>query len=259
MYKKTVKGALREKIAGLKNKYWKEVFDNLDKMTSRLTSKSREAMLEKLMLAGNVDFDESNVYSVMIWAVKNANIYFDRQLVEVFKEISDTKGAKPYKSNEHFKNGTWRSMNNWDLRKGKFGAYTLDYRFVKEGRYYGGDYGRWDVERRRWEFITDIMTIANNLGFQTSSTDFYNDNWEGGELREIYFDDGLLFTARLYKNGNIHLKFDQDFMAKLNIEAGRLLGWLTSPKQAEEETGIKPDGWNSLYQIEFKEVLALAA
>jgi len=261
--KEKVRGALREKISGLKNQYWREVFDNLDRVTSRLTSKSRERMLEKLMLAGNVDFDESNVYSVLIWVVKNANRYFDDQLVALFRDLSNPKTARPYVSNRHFTEGTWRSFRSWDLWNDKAGAYALDYRIVKEGNYYGGDYSTWGAEKRRHDLLQDIMTVANNLGFRISSFDFYNSDWCGGEVRDFFYEeDGELkplMHVRLYKNGNLHLKINQRFVAYLNIEAGRLLGWLTSPKQAEQETGIKPEGWKAQYKIEAQELLALAA
>lgn len=256
--KDAVRGALREKINGLKNHYWKEVFDNLDKVTSRLTSKSRERMLERLMVAGNVDFDESNVYSVLIWVVKNANAYFDQQLVEVFQSLACTKSAKPYKSNRHFTEGTWRSLTGWDIAKGKGGAYSLDYRFVKEGSYYATTWA-YGGEQRRLELIQDVVTVANNLGLKASLNGFDNEGWNAGESREISHESGTLLHARVYKNGNIHLKFDREFMARLNIEAGRLLGWLTSPEQAEEETGIKPDAWETSFQLDMQSAKALAA
>ena len=44
-----VKTGLKSKIKGLKNLYWKELFDNLDKVTSRLTTSSRKELLEKMM------------------------------------------------------------------------------------------------------------------------------------------------------------------------------------------------------------------
>lgn len=259
--RESVRKALREKIKGLKNKYWEEVFNNLDKVTSRLTSKSREAMLKTLMSAVNVDFDASNVYSVLIWVIKNANQYFDQQLVEVFKSLACKKSAIPYKSNRHFTEGTWRSMSGWDVREGKGGFYALDYRFVLEGSYYGVDW-RWEASRRRTQVLQDISTIAKNLGFNgISDSVMLEDNWTPGEWREATFPGGVLFAAKVYMNGNMHLKFHRKFMGKLNVEAGRLLGWVTSRKAAEEEMGEHAygDAWGASFSLDMSNVKALAA
>lgn len=256
-----VRAALREKIKGLKNKYWKELFDNLDKVTSRLTGKSREAILERLMAATNVDFDASNVYTVLIWVVKNANQYFDRQLVEVFKALTSKKSAIPYKSNRHFKDGSWRSMTGWDLHQGRGGRYALDYRFVCEGSYFASDWG-WEADKRRTQLLQDICTIAQNLGFElTNNICELGKDWVPGEWREATFCDGVLFAAKVYKNGNMHLKFHKRLMGRLNVEAGRLLGWITSQAEAEAEMGDRaaPGAFGASFSLDMSDVKALAA
>ena len=40
---------------------------------------------------------------------------------------------------------------------------------------------------------------------------------------------------KAYKNGNLHIKFDKDFMAALNLAVGRLRGWLKNEAEAREE------------------------
>ena len=47
-----------------------------------------------------------------------------------------------------------------------------------------------------------------------------------------------LCEFRAFKNGNIHMKANQEFMKALNVEAGRLNGWIKSPDEAVEELGI---------------------
>jgi len=260
--REAVRGALREKIKGLKNKYWKEVFDNLDKVTTRLTSKSRKAMLERLMLAANVDFDASNVYTVLIWVVKNANQYFDSQLVEVFRILTSSKSAIPYKSNRHFEDGSWRSSSSWDIREGKHGKYALDYRFVLDGHFYSGEFSRWGADSSRIEILQDICTIARNLGFEGVSTlGMLSENWTPGVWNEAIFKGGVLFAAKVYMNGNLHFKFHKEFMGRLNVEAGRLLGWVTSQRQAEEEMGdhAAKGAWNTSFALDMANVKALAA
>ncbi len=259
--KEAIRGALREKIKNLKNKYWQEVFNNLDKVTTRLTSKSRKALLERLMHAANVDFDASNVYTVLIWVVKNANQYFDQQLVEVFKHLSCQNSTIPYKSNQHFLDGSWRSRNGWDLREGKLGQYALDYRFILEGHYFSKEYF-WSRDDYRAETLQDICTIARNLGFEgVSDRNLRGREWTPGVWREAYFDGGVLLAAKVYLNGNMHLKFHREFMGRLNVEAGRLLGWVTSQRQAEEEMGdhAAKGAWRSSFALDMASVPALAA
>lgn len=259
--REAVRGALREKIKGLKNKYWKEVFDNLDKVTSRLTSKSRAAMLDTLMSATNVDFDASNAYTVLAWVVKNANKYFDRQLVEVFEALACKKSAIPYKSNRHWQDGSWRSMTGWEIHNGKGGSYALDYRFILDGSFYASEW-RYDADRRRWTLLQDICTIARNLGFEgVMAAGLRVEGWTPGEWHECSFKGGVLFAAKVYMNGNLHFKFHKEFMGRLNVEAGRLLGWVTSQRQAEEEMGdnAAKGAWNSSFALDMANVKALAA
>lgn len=259
--REAVRGALREKIKGLKNKYWQEVFDNLDKVTTRLTSKSRESMLKTLMSATNVDFDASNVYTVLVWVVKNANKYFDRQLVEVFEALACKKSAIPYKSNIHWQDGSWRSMTGWDIHNGKGGSYALDYRFILDGSFYASEW-RYDADRRRWTLLQDICTIARNLGFEgVMAAGLRSEGWTPGEWHECAFRGGVLFAAKVYMNGNLHFKFHKEFMGRMNVEAGRLLGWVTSQRQAEEEMGDNAahGAWDTSFALDMASVKALAA
>lgn len=84
----SLKGGLKEKISGLKVLYWEEIFENLEQITSRLTSRSRDSMLKTLMANTSIDFTASNVYSVVIWAIKNANKYYDQQMLEVYDQFT---------------------------------------------------------------------------------------------------------------------------------------------------------------------------
>ena len=47
-----------------------------------------------------------------------------------------------------------------------------------------------------------------------------------------------LFEAKAYKNGNVHIKFNQTFICRLNVEFGRLKGWIKSPKEAAQELDV---------------------
>lgn len=192
---KNIKKALREKISGLKNKYWHELFENLDKITSRLIYSKRQEILRKMGDNVNIDFNEKNAYALVIWVIKNANQYYDEQLKEVFLKLSDPAYIKNYKSNQK----TWEK-DGWRYTK-THTNYTLDYRIIVEK--YSNAYQQ--------TFIGDVEVIANNLGFK----------WIG--------------DIKTFKNGNIHFKFEKDFIQALNIEAARLLGWIKSPQEAAAE------------------------
>lgn len=192
---RNIKKGLKEKISGLKYKYWHELFNNLDKITSRLTYSKRDNLLRKMGNNVNIDFNEQNAYALVIWAIKNANQYYDEQLKEVFLELSEPAYIKNYKSNQK----TWEK-DGWRYTKNHTN-YTLDYRVIVE-KY---------SEKYQDQFVSDVRVIANNLGF----------NWIG--------------DVKTFKNGNIHFKFEKTFIQALNIEAARLLGWIKSPQQAAAE------------------------
>ena len=48
-------------------------------------------------------------------------------------------------------------------------------------------------------------------------------------------DGEPLVAVRAFKNQNLHMQFSQKLMLAINVEAGRLLGWLRSAEDAIEE------------------------
>jgi hypothetical protein len=246
-----VRGGLKKKIADLKNLYWHELFSNLDTITSRLTSKSRERLLQKLTAHTSVDFSAANAYAVVVWAIKNANQYFDDQLKTVYLELAERENIRNYKSNKKLVEDGWR------YQKHEMSHFTLDYRLViqKWHCFCTGEFAsKWDypngLHNNTHDFLNDICTIAMNLGFDVVSNS-RNIQWEPGKLHEFYLSGGNLFMdVRAYKKGTVHIRVDQTFMKKLNIEAARLNGWVKSAKEAAEETGI-PDA-EKFYGANFK-------
>ena len=237
-----IRKALKQKIEGLKNRYWQELFDNLDKVTNRLTHKSRTSMLSKLSASCNIDFGIENAYALVLWVIKNANKYFDQQLIEMFKELSEPECVKNYKSNLK----TWE-RDGWRYTK-THTRYTLDYRIVTS-RYSAiltkDSYHSWDctngLHKDCHAFINDIFTIANNLGFSNRANSLHH-LWESGSQEQFHMNNGeVLVAIRAYKNGNVHLKFNQDFIKTLNVEASRLLGWIRTPQEAAEEMELDID------------------
>lgn len=233
-----IRKALKLKIEGLKNKYWKELFDHFDKITERLTSPSRKAILDKLHQNCNVDFSIDNAYAIAIWVIKNANKYLDQQLITVFKDLSEPECVKNYKSNlKTWENDGWRYRRNFAENHTH---YILEYRIITQRHF------AIETESYSWrssnglandchDFINDIFTIANNLGFPNTANS-NNRYWESNKENEFWTNnETLLVKIRAFKNGNLHLKFNQNFIKTLNIEASRLLGWIKTPQEAAEE------------------------
>ena len=243
-----LKKALKLKIEGLKNLYWQELFHNMGSITCRLTSESREIMLKKLFSHVNVDFTKENAYAVVLWAVKNANKYFDSQLLDIYYDLTKEKNVKLYKSNYRMVKDGWRFI------KEEMSHYSLDYRIVDycydaidfdySGRIRG--MGR-DAKTK----INDIIVIAKNLGFDVSSNPD-NFDWVPGKSREFlmnYLGERTTFAEiKAFKNGNLHFKFNQKFMKAFNIEAARLNKWIKSPKEASEEFDISVEEANELFK-----------
>lgn len=242
-----VKEGLKSKISGLKNLYWAELFGNLDTITNRLTSKSRKSLLDKLTAHTSIDFTADNAYAVVVWAIKNANHYFDEQLREVYMSLANQENIRNYKSNKRVITDDWRYAREEQTH------YTLDYRLVLNRWHCFGGY-EYDhpngLAREVHDNLNDLCTIAKNLGFNVTSNSL-NMTWTPGGRNEFFLADGRLFMdVRAFKKGTIHVRCDQAFMRRLNVEAARLNGWVKSPAEAREETGI--DDAAELYGTNFK-------
>lgn len=244
-----VKEALQMKIVNLKDVYWKEFFERMEKITRRLTTKNRQHMLEKLTAHTHIDFSVSNAYALSIWAIKNANGYFDNQLIDTFERMIEQANIVNYKSNQRtFKAEQWR----WHSRPEGLEKFGLEFRVVLER--VGGIWNTsWEHERRQYgglrsgaaEFLNDVRTIADNLGYSVEGYKAAEQfEWESNRKVIFYCKDRRtlkekpLMEVRAFKNGNLHIKFDQDFMCRLNVEFGRLKGWIRSHEEASQELGI---------------------
>ena len=82
--------------------------------------------------------------------------------------------------------------------------------------------------------LQDIFTIANNLGFKIGLCDMPKVH---GEKCTVLYDksDKVFMEYRVYKNENMHVKFDIEFMKALNVEVSRLLGWIKKPEDIKKE------------------------
>lgn len=233
---------LRERSTGLRVEYWKELFSHLKQITSRLTTASRNAMLETLNARVDVDFTEENIHAVLVWAIKNANDYIERQLLAVYERMIDKSCVVNYKSNQRvFVDSGWRYERETDTNS----HFALDLRIVcsrvggiNTDRYAWHSFKDCGLQESCGEFLQDLITLANNLGFSCSDCPRSYEWKSGTSVTFQYTNKGKkydLFNVRAFYNSNVHLKFSKAFILALNVEHGRLRGWIRSGKQAAEE------------------------
>ena len=243
-----LKGALKLKISSLKDSVWRELFDNLSAVTDRLTSDSRRRMLDKLMGQTNIDFTASNAEALIIWMIKNANQYYEQQLITVVERMTEKANVVMYKSNQRtFGDEQWRYCR----RPADLERYQLEYRVVLDrvgglcNSEYSFEHTASGLSDRAAEFIDDLRTVASNIGFDTFGlAGAHSFQWASNLKNEFEYTDittgeaKVLMEVKAFKNGNLHIKFAPDFMIKLNVEMGRLKGWVKSASHAADEMGV---------------------
>ncbi len=235
---------LRERLTGLRSVYWSELFSRMGPITSRLTGASRQKLLNTLNANRNVDFTVGNIHAVIVWALKNANRFIGSQLIDVYENMVDKANVKMYASNRRAFVDGWRHQ-----REGEENShYALEYRIVTHrvggiSHSYGDYKYRNKLSDRAGDFLGDLLTVAQTLGFVPCSGETIEESgqWVSGGSKEFGFTDwttgkrAILFTVRAFGNGNLHLKFNSRFILALNVEHGRLKGWLKTPAEAAEE------------------------
>lgn len=179
--KSDVREGLKKRMSGLKTKYWQLLFEKLTAITSRLCTETKKKFCEKLTGRVAIAFTASNAYSVVIWAIKNANKYFDEQLIKLFKELSCQDSVRNYKSNQR----VWEK-DAWRFRQEEKDHYALDYQFVVDG-HTAIDKGShsWDYPNglhvQKHELIEDAIAVLGNLGFNHTTKGPRSRTWVGGQ------------------------------------------------------------------------------
>lgn len=231
--KEAVKLALKKKATGTKARYWKLAFEELDEITSRLTSHSRNDMLHRFTGLQSVDFTIENIYALVLWVIKNANKYYNEQLISFFKDLSSPDNIKNYKSNyKVFARSEWRH-SRFDKPE-EISHYTLDYRIIMASPFDTDCRGRLETGYKSDECLQDIFTIAKNLGFNIGLCDIPKNF--GEKCTVLYERSNKIFMEyRVYKNRNMHVKFDIEFAKALNVECSRLLGWIGKKEDIQKE------------------------
>ena len=233
--KNAVKEALKSKALGTKAKYWKFAFDELDEVTDRLTSKTRNEMLNRFAMLKRVDFTLENIYPMLLWVFKNANSYYNEQLITFFKGLTAPDNVKAYKSNQKvFERSEWRYNTFKDPEK--LSHYTLEYRIIMSSPF-RADWYRGTLDRNdngAKQTLQDIFVIARNLGFKIGLCDLPQSF--GNKCTVLYEkSDKVFMEYRAYKNGNMHVKFDIEFIKAVNVEVSRLLGWIRTKEDIKKE------------------------
>lgn len=227
---KNIKEALITKMKGLKVLYWNMVWDEFEEITDRLTWSSREKIRNEFRELYCVDFTIENIYALILWVVKNANKYYNSQLIEFYKKLSDEQNVKPYKSNQKL-----FEKDGWYWNAEKHSNYVLDYRIIMSSPFRTTWNGAFEDGYDSTRTLQDIMTIARNLGFNTGIIRKPNDF---GEKVNIYMSSGapdVFMEYKAYKNGNMHVKFSQEFTKAMNVEVARLLGWIRCKEDIKRE------------------------
>lgn len=237
-------GSLKARLTGLRNVYWQELFSHMSQVTNRLCTKKRNALLATLQKNGHVDFTVSNIHAVIIWVLKNANAYLDEQLLETFWAMVEKANVKNYKSNRRA-----FVFDRWRYAEEKPTHFALEFRLVLEHcggikrSSYSFDKG---LEERACEFLGDLLTIAHNLGFLCDTNHpllnrSQRETWESGAVKLFYCvvngKRETLIEARAFLNGNMHVRMNQKFALALNVEFGRLKGWVKTGEEAADELG----------------------
>ena len=249
--KEGVRNGLKLRMLGLKNTFWEMLFERLDAITSRLCTETKRKFLEKISGQNAIAFNLNNARAIIIWAINNANKYYNEQLIKLYKDISTFDGVLNYKSNQRvWKNESWR-YNREDHTH-----YALDYRIVVS-RYQAIRTDSWaydytgNLSSQSHEIIEDVLTVFNNLGFSPyHELPSRQRNWVAGKWQNWHnADDEILFQAKAHMNGNVHFRFLPEAIKALNVEAGRLLGWLKNPEDVVKELGYSEQEANKYFKI----------
>jgi len=134
----------------------------------------------------------------------------------------------------------------------KLDRYKIEYRVVLE-RVGGLSTSSWDnsvsgLSNNAADLLNDLRTVAANLNFDVAKhCGARGFSWSGSDVKTFEYWDSIegatraLFEVRAFKNGNLHIRFAQEFVMRLNLEFGRLKGWIKSPREAAEELDIPFD------------------
>ena len=237
--------SLRQKLATAKKEYWQRLFDGMSEINRRLTASSRKRIVELMQSRTGIEFNRDNAYAIVLWVIRHANGYFDRQLVETFEAMVEAANVENYVSNQRvFRWNRFRYDEARDERSTHF-RLKVGPRIVLQ--HCGGlengysEYSR-GLTRNAADFLCNLIVVARNLGFEVIDEGPREHEWKDSDARVIRFRKGekveSLYRVRAFFNRNLHLQFHPDFVHALNVQHGKLRGWLRDDADAADELEI---------------------
>lgn len=256
--KASLTSSLKMKIQSTKKQYWQRLFDGLSPIKKRLTTHSRTQMVNKMQDQTGIDFCSENAYAIVQWVIKNANSYFDDQLIETYQKMVEFANVENYKSNHRvFTKNEFYYHHHKDTESPSHYGLKVGHRIVLEKS--GGLERSWSntgLSKRAAEFIADILTIASNLGFPPVQEAPNDGEWDDSSSHEytctMNGEVVTLFKVRTFLNGNMHFQFMPRFIHALNIQHGKLKGWINTHEEAENEANAPAEVSKTYFDHSFK-------
>lgn len=238
--------SLRMKLSTAKKEYWSRLFDGMAEIKTRLTHKSRSTIESLMHSQTGIDFNRDNAYAVVLWVIKNANGYFDEQLIETYEQMVEVANIENYTSNQRiFQKDRFRYNSVRDQETTHF-RLKVGHRMVLNhvgGLQTGYSACSSGIDKRAANFLCDLITVANNLGFTPIDRGPREYEIKDSSARVYLFKNSqgaaeTLFRVRVFQNRNMHIQFHPDFIHALNVQHGKLKGWLRNDAQAAAELDI---------------------
>jgi hypothetical protein len=256
--------SLRMKLGNAKKQFWERLFDGMKKINERLTCSSRKTILALMQDQTGIDFNRENCYAIVMWVIKNANGYFDSQLINTYERLVEFANVESYVSNKrvftekqfsyHYKHDYPEDTTHYRIKVGH--RIVLQHCGGIEVSY-GTNRG---LSERGCNLISDLLTIANNLGFtpldEGPHTRRYENDWKDSDPRTFSCTykgkTECLFRVRAFLNANMHFQFLPEFIHALNIQHGKLKGWIHTREDAEREVQAPPEMAAELIDYKFR-------
>lgn len=242
-----IKGIIRDKLEQLSSKYWHEVIAKLHPITSRLTASNSKKLFDSIS-DSHMSFNVANIYGVVEFVIRSMSSKIEEQILEVYNGMISDANCTKYKSNQTVFGG-----NNFEMKT----PSKLNYRIVLnkwraiEVDYFRNSYNK-NLSDCCHSFLSDLIVIANNLGYEMQVNASYCKEWLRGKSEEFYamFNNKqvLLFTVKAFENGNLHMKFDTAFNHKLNVIKGKFEGWIHSVNDVMNEFDVSEKQATQLFE-----------
>ena len=211
---------------------WKTILGLFDDVITKLTTKRKEDLL-KSVYRSNIEFNYENVKALVLHI---QGVILERQelmICDLFESLMGCVDTAKYKSNyKLFVTGAWRE------------AFTekaiFEKRLVKTG--YGAnlvyDYTTRQingVNEHNRNLLDDVRRVADHIGYRVLNWDEYDETTFTMNNSDFIFKcknersgkELDMLRIKLFKNGNMHMFFNTDFLTDLHVEFGKVTGMLS--------------------------------